>query len=262
MEAIRAYIEAIRGTPLLSAKEEKELSRNAHKGSKAAERTLITSNLRLVVSIAKHYTQYGLSLMDLIEEGNLGLIKAVEKFKPSKGFRFSTYAAWWIRQAITRSLIDQGRTIRIPVYMSEIISKFKKCEEKLRLKLGRNPMRAEIAKAMKLSVKKISEIELGMNKKASLDAPIGEDQESQLSDFIETKSTGDTEKEIEQFFKHEEVLDLLSNLSEREKYILDLRFGINDGSSQTLAKSPKNSIFRERESARLRKEPLQNYRNL
>ena len=247
MEAIRAYIEAIKDTPLLSAKEEKEYSRSARKGSIVSQRKLITSNLKLVVNIAKHYARYGLSLMDLIEEGNLGLIKAVEKFKPSKGYRFSTYAAWWIRQAITRALIDQGRTIRIPVYMSEIISKFKKNEEKIRQKLGRNPTRAEIAKAMRLPMKKIAEIELWMNKKASLEAPIGEDQESQLSDFIETNSTGDTEKEIEQFFKHEEILDLLSNLSEREKYILDLRFGINDGNPSTLALVAKKlSISRER----------------
>jgi len=247
MEAIRAYIEAIKDVPLLSAKQEKQLSRKVRKGSKIAQRKLITSNLKLVVNIAKHYAHYGLPLMDLIEEGNLGLIKAVEKFKPSKGYRFSTYAAWWIRQSITRALIDQGRTIRIPVYMSEIIAKFKKAEEKIRQRLSRNPTRAEIAKVMKLPVKKVAEIELWMNKKASLEAPIGNDQESQLADFIETGTTGDTEKEIEQFFKHEEILDLLSNLSEREKYILDLRFGINDGKPRTLAQVAKElKISRER----------------
>ncbi|MCD6539778.1 MAG: sigma-70 family RNA polymerase sigma factor [Candidatus Omnitrophica bacterium] len=247
MEAIRAYIERIKDIPLLSAKEERELARKARKGSKVAKRKLITTNLKLVVSIAKHYTRYGLSLMDLIEEGNLGLIKAIEKFKPSKGYRFSTYAAWWIRQAITRALIDQGRTIRIPVYMSEIIAKYKKTEEKLRQKLGRMPTRKELAKKLKLPIRKISEIELWMNKKASLEAPVGKDGESQLSDFIQTSSVGDTEKEIEYFFKHQEVLDLLSSLSEREKKILDLRFGIEDGKPRTLAEVAKYlGISRER----------------
>lgn len=247
MEAIRAYIETIKDVPLLTAKEEKELARKAKKGSKVAKRKLITSNLKLVVNIAKHYTRYGLSLMDLIEEGNLGLIRAIEKFKPSKGYRFSTYAAWWIRQAITRALIDQGRTIRIPVYMSEIIAKYKKTEERLRQKLGRSPTRQELAKSLKLPVKKISEIELWMNKKASLEAPVGEEGDSQLLDFIETTSIGDTEKEIEHFFKHQEVLDLLSNLSEREKKVLDLRFGIEDGEPKTLAEVAKLlRISRER----------------
>ncbi|MBN2120925.1 MAG: RNA polymerase sigma factor RpoD/SigA [Candidatus Omnitrophica bacterium] len=247
MEAIQAYINAIKNIPLLTAKEEKDLSRKARRGNTTAKRKLITANLKLVVNIAKHYARYGLSLMDLIEEGNLGLIKAVEKFKPAKGYRFSTYAAWWIRQSITRGLIDQGRTIRIPVYMSEIIAKYKKTEEKLRQKLDRNPTRGELAKTMKLTVKKIAEIELWMNKKASLEAPVGGDHESRLADFIETGTTGDTETEIEQFVQHEEVIGLLSNLSERERSILDLRFGINDGKPQTLAEIAKQlSISRER----------------
>jgi RNA polymerase primary sigma factor len=247
MEAIQAYIQRIKDIPLLSAKEEKTLARKARKGSQIAKRTLITANLKLVVNIAKHYAKYGLSLMDLIEEGNLGLIKAVEKFKPSKGYRFSTYSAWWIRQAITRALIDQGRTIRIPVYMSEIIAKYKKAEEKLRQRLSRNPTRGELAKAMKMTVKKIAETELWMNKKASLEAPVGGDKESSLADFIETTGIGDTEKEIDRFVQHEEVLDLLSNLSERERSILDLRFGINDSKPKTLAEIAKLlKISRER----------------
>lgn len=247
MDAIRAYIETIKDVPLLTAKEEKDLAQKARKGSKFAKRKLITSNLKLVVNIAKHYSRYGLSLMDLIEEGNLGLMKAVEKFKPAKGYRFSTYAAWWIRQAITRALIDQGRTIRIPVYMSEIIAKYKKIQQRIRQRLQREPQRGEIAKAMKLPVKKVAEIELWMNKKSSLDAPVGADKESQLSDFIKTSSIGDTEKEIDQFFKKEEILDLLSNLSEREKKLLDLRFGINDGRTRTLADVAKQlNISRER----------------
>ena len=247
MDAIRAYIETIKKTPLLTAKQEKDLARKARKASKAAQRKLITANLRLVVNIAKHYTRYGLSLMDLIEEGNLGLIKAVERFKPSKGYRFSTYAAWWIRQGITRALIDQGRTIRIPVYMSEIIAKYKKTEERLRQKYMRNPTRTETAKSMKLPVKKIAEIELWINKKSSLDAPIGNDETSQLVDVIDTDATGHTEKEISRFFKHEEVMDLLSNLSDREKKLLNLRFGVSDKNPKTLAQVAKIcKISRER----------------
>jgi len=247
MEAIRAYIEKIKNIPLLTAKEEKDLSRKARKGSKSAHRKLITSNLKLVINIAKHYTRYGLPLMDLIAEGNLGLIKAIEKFKPSKGFRFSTYSAWWIRQSITRSLIDKGRTIRIPVYMSEIISKYRKTEEKLRQKLNRDPSRGEIAKRMRVSVKRVADIEMWINKKASMEAPVGTSRESQLSDFIESSSTGDTQKDIDRFFKHEDVLDLLMNVSERERQVLDLRFGVKEGESKTLAEvADRMNISRER----------------
>lgn len=247
MDAIRVYIEKIRKTPLLTAKEEKELARKARKGNKSAKRKLITANLRLVISIAKHYTRYGMPLMDLIEEGNLGLIKAVDKFMPSKGFRFSTYAAWWIRQSITRALINLGKTIRVPVYMSENIAKFKKTQERLRQKYGRNPTRGEIAKSMKIPKKKIAELEMWVNKKASLDAPIGEDKTSQLVDLIKAGAMEDKENAIEKFYKHDEILKLLSNLSEREKNILDLRFGVNDGASKTLAEVAKRcSVSKER----------------
>ena len=247
MEALRAYIERIKDIPLLTAKEEKELARKAQKGNRFAKRKLINANLKLVVNIAKHYSRFGLPFMDLIEEGNLGLIKAVEKFKPSKGYRFSTYAAWWIRQAITRALIEQGRTIRVPVYMSELMARYRRAQEELRQKLGRDPTRSELARKLHIPVKKISEIELWMDKKVSLNAPVGDEGESTVADFIETKITGDTEKEIEQFFKREEIISLLSNLSEREREILNMRFGVEDGKSRTLGEIAKKlKISRER----------------
>ena len=249
MDAIRAYINAIKDIPVLTEQQEKDLFGSLKKKKKYSESKikLINSNLKLVVNIAKHYSRYNLSLMDLIEEGNLGLIKAVDRFQVEKGFRFSTYAAWWIKQSITRALIDQGKTIRIPVYMSELMSKLRRAQENFKQKNNRSATRGELAKKLKMSVKKIQEVELLMNKKSSLDAPIGQDGDSQLSDFIEDKSSLSIRSEIDKFFKKEEVMSLLSNLSEREQQILDLRFGVTSGSSQTLAEiAEKLSISRER----------------
>lgn len=247
MDAIRAYIHAIKNIPVLTEQQEKELFTSFNSGNEDAKEILINSNLKLVVNIAKHYSRYNLSLMDLIEEGNLGLIKAVDRFQVEKGFRFSTYAAWWIKQSITRALIDQGKTIRIPVYMSELMAKIKRAQEELKHKLNREPSRGELAKKLKMPVKKIAEIELLMNKKSSLDAPVGQDGESQLSDFIEDTSSLNIKSEIDKFFKQEEVKSLLSNLGDREKQVLDMRFGISDGVSNTLAEIAEElSISRER----------------
>lgn len=247
MEAIKAYLERIKNIPVLSKKEEENLIRKAKRGNREARRKLINANLKLVVNIAKHYTHFGLPLMDLIAEGNIGLMKAIDKFSIKKGYRFSTYAAWWIRQAITRALIDQGKTIRIPVYMSELIYKYKKIKEQLRQKLKREPSIREIAKKMKLPVDKVSDIEIWSTKKSSLEAPVGEDGESRLGDFIRATGYADTETEIDKFFRHEEVVHLLDIINERERYILDLRFGITDGKPHTLANvARKLKISRER----------------
>lgn len=249
MEAIKAYLERIKDIPLLSKKEEIEMIIKAKKGNKRVRRKLINSNLKLVVNIAKHYNHFGLPLMDLIAEGNIGLMKSVNKFNVKKGYRFSTYAAWWIRQAVTRALIDQGKLIRVPVYMSELISKYKKAKEHLRQKFKREPSLGEIAKKMKLTVEKIGHFEMWITKKASLDAPVGVDGESQLSDFIRASGYADSEKELEAFFRHEDVIRLLNinKISERERNVLDLRFGITDGRSHTLAEVAKEiKVSRER----------------
>ena len=248
MEAIKAYLERIKNIPVLSKKAEEELIPKAKKGSKSARRVMINSNLKLVVNIAKHYSHFGLHLMDLIAEGNIGLMKAIDKFNVKKGYRFSTYAAWWIRQAITRALIDQGKTIRIPVYMSELISKYKKIKEQLRQEHNREPTLQEISKKMEMSLDKVSDIDLWSTKKASLEAPVGEDGESCLGDFIRATGRSDTKNEIEKFFQHEEVLSLLDSVNPRERIVLDMRFGItNQGKSCTLSDVAEHlTISRER----------------
>lgn len=247
MEAIKAYLDKIKNISLLSKSEEGTLIRKAKRGNREARRKIINANLKLVVNIAKHYSHFDLPLMDLIAEGNIGLMRAIDKFNVGKGFRFSTYAAWWIRQAISRALIDQGKTIRIPVYMSEFISKYKKMHEELRQKLKREPTRGEIAVRLKIHADKVGEIEMWIQKKASLEAPVGEDGESQLGDFIQSKDYADTNKEVEKFFNHERILHLLDFITEREKQVLDLRFGITNGKPHTLAEVSKTlSVSRER----------------
>lgn len=247
MNTVKAYLERIKDLPVLKKEEERELIKKAKSGDRDARRRLINCNLKLVVNIAKHYSHLTLSLMDLIAEGNIGLMRAIDKFDTERGFRFSTYAAWWIRQAITRSIIDQGQTIRIPVYASEVISKYKKAKEALRQKLNREPNRAEIAKHLKFSSEKIAEIELWKQKKSSLEAPVGKEGTSELGDFMASEQSTDTNQAVSKIFQREKIEHLLDSLSKREKRVLDLRFGISDGASHTLAEiSDELNISRER----------------
>jgi RNA polymerase primary sigma factor len=247
MENIKSYIKEVRKIPLLTAKEEVDLSRRAQRGEKEARDHMIRANLRLVINIAKKYMYLGIPLMDLIEEGNVGLMKAVEKFNPNKGFRFSTYAAWWIKQSITRSVFDQSRTIRIPVYVNELLSKYKKTNERLMGKLKRVPTDSEIARSMRMTSEKVCKIRGYINKTSSLDAPIDEEGGNEIIDLIEDKTTATPETEIDQFFNKERLSGLLGIVNERERDVLDLRFGLKDGKIHTLADvSKKLNVSRER----------------
>ncbi len=247
MENIKSYIKEVRKIPLLTAKEEVDLSKRAQRGDKEARDHMIRANLRLVINIAKKYMYLGIPLMDLIEEGNVGLMKAVEKFNPNKGFRFSTYAAWWIKQSITRSVFDQSRTIRIPVYVNELLSKYKKANERLMGKLKRVPTDSEIARSMRMTSEKVCKIRGYINKTSSLDAPIDEEGGNEIIDLIEDKTTATPEKEIDQFFNKERLSGLLGIVNERERDVLDLRFGLQDGKIHTLADvSKKLNVSRER----------------
>jgi len=248
MDPIKAYIKDVRKIPLLTAKEEVDLAKRFKKGDLDAREKMIRSNLRLVISIAKKYMHLGMPLLDLIEEGNIGLMKAVEKFNYRKGFRFSTYAAWWIKQSITRSIFDQSRTVRLPVYMSELIAKWKKTNERMTHKLKRLPTSTEISKVMKLSVSRVEEIYNWMSKASSLDAPISDEGEGSIIDLIaDEDSSTSTKEELNTFFAKERVDRLLEVPTSREKEVLDLRFGLTDGVVHTLAEVAKHlKISRER----------------
>ena len=259
MEALRTYLKEIRNIPLLTAGEEIALSNRIKKGDEQARKHMIQANLRLVINISKRYMHLGIPLLDLIEEGNLGLMKAVDKFNPTKGFRFSTYAAWWIKQSITRSISDQGKMIRVPVYMSDLISKWKKKKEQLTQKLKRTPTDEEIAKSLKLPKDKVGQIVFWMSTRtSSLDAPIGEDEESMVSDLIEDETAVSPDASIEHLLDKERVSNLMDIMSERERQILDLRFGLAGVKPHTLAQVAKKlGVSRERvrqiEEAALRK---------
>src|SRR3989338_7357255 len=258
MDPIKAYLKDIRHIPLLTPKGEYDLAKLVRKGNKDARDKMIRSNLRLVISIAKRYNNLGIPLSDLIEEGNIGLIKAVEKFDPNRGFRFSTYAAWWIKQSVSRAIIDQGKMIRIPVYMNEEILKCKKATEELTHKLKRKPTAGEIAKKLQTSVEKIREFNGWISKMSSLEAPIGEEGEGQVKDIIEDEALMSPDEELESFFNKERTAELLNMMSKRERDILDLRFGLTDGNTRTLAEiAKKMGVSRERirqvEAAALKK---------
>lgn len=248
MEALKTYLKEIRVIPLLKPEEEITLSKRIKRGDEQARKQMIRSNLRLVINIAKRYMYLGIPLLDLIEEGNLGLMKAVDRFNPKKGYRFSTYAAWWIKQAITRSISEQGKMIRVPVYMNELITKWKKTKERLMQKLRRTPSDKEIAKRMKISKEKKEQINFWLSATtSSLEAPVGEENESQVMDLIEDEATASPDAEIGHFLDKERVGNLLEIMSAREREILDMRFGLADGYAHTLAEiARKLGVSRER----------------
>ncbi len=246
-DPVKQYLKEIGNYPLLSVNEEIELAKRIEKKDAAAKQILAESNLRLVVSIAKRYVGRGLSFLDLIQEGNLGLIKAVEKFDYNKGYKFSTYATWWIRQAITRSIADQSRTIRIPVHMSEVINKTYRISRNLLQELGREPTEQELADAMNLPIEKVREILKVSADPISLDTPIGEEDDSHLGDFIKDDTIMGPEDAASYAVLQDQISKLLDTLTEREQRVLVLRFGLKDGRSRTLEEVGKEfNVTRER----------------
>ena len=257
-DPVRMYLKEIGKIPLLSADEEMKYSIAAAAGDEDAKRILAESNLRLVVSIAKRYVGRGLLFLDLIQEGNIGLMKAVEKFDYDKGFKFSTYATWWIRQAITRALADQARTIRVPVHMVETINKMARVQRQLTLELNREPSEEEIAKKMGIGVDKVREVMKISQDPVSLETPIGEEDDSHLGDFIKDERSMSPEEYATNEILKEEIKSVLLTLQEREQEVLELRFGLVDGTSHTLEEVGKKfNVTRERirqiESKALRK---------
>ncbi|WP_071027077.1 RNA polymerase sigma factor RpoD [Peptoniphilus raoultii] len=246
-DPVRMYLKEIGKIPLLTGNEEVEIAKRMEKGDKAAKKELAEANLRLVVSIAKRYVGRGMSFLDLIQEGNLGLMKAVEKFDYTKGFKFSTYATWWIRQAITRAIADQARTIRIPVHMVETINKLVRVQRQLVQELGRDPMPEEIAKEMNLDVEKVREIQKIAQEPVSLETPIGEEEDSHLGDFIPDDEILSPQDAATFTLLKEQLSYVLETLTEREKKVLTLRFGLDDGRARTLEEVGKEfDVTRER----------------
>ncbi|HNZ70707.1 MAG TPA: sigma-70 family RNA polymerase sigma factor [Candidatus Dojkabacteria bacterium] len=246
-DAIRSYLHEIGKIPLLTGEEEIILAKRIEKGDREAISLLTTANLRLVVSIAKRYSKHGLDLLDLIQEGNIGLMRAVEKFDYKRGFKFSTYATWWIRQAITRAIADQARTIRIPVHMIETINKYNKVQMMLATKLSRKPTDAEIAKEMGIEESKIAEIVKISQNPSSLSTLIGEDKESQLEDLIADEWSQSPEQSATIEYLKNQMGEILSSLQERERKVLELRFGLEDGVTRTLEEVGREfGVTRER----------------
>jgi len=246
-DPVRMYLKEIGMVPLLTAEEEVELAKRKADGDPAAKQRLIEANLRLVVSIAKRYTGRGMSFLDLVQEGNLGLIKGVEKFDYTKGYKLSTYATWWIRQSVTRALADQARTIRVPVHMVETINKMSKMQRKLTLELGYEPSVQELADALDLPEGKVMEIMQIAREPASLETPIGEEDDSNLGDFVADTNTVTPELNIENVMLREEIDSLLADLKDRERQVIILRFGLEDGHPRTLEEVGKEfNVTRER----------------
>ena len=246
-DPVKQYLKEIGVYPLLSITEEIELAKRIEEGDAQAKQMLAESNLRLVVSIAKRYVGRGLSFLDLIQEGNLGLIKAVDKFDYNKGYKFSTYATWWIRQAITRSIADQSRTIRIPVHMSEVINKTYRVSRSLLQELGREPTEQELSEAMNLPIEKVREILKVSADPISLDTPIGEEDDSHLGDFIRDDTIMGPEDAASYAVLQDQISRLLDTLTAREQRVLILRFGLKDGRSRTLEEVGREfNVTRER----------------
>ena len=246
-DPVRMYLKEIGKVPLLSSEEEIELAKKIEEGSQYAKKKLAEANLRLVVSIAKRYVGRGMLFLDLIQEGNLGLIKAVEKFDYRKGYKFSTYATWWIRQAITRAIADQARTIRIPVHMVETINKLIRVQRQLLQELGRDPKPEEIAKEMDMTEDKVREIMKIAQDPVSLETPIGEEEDSHLGDFIPDDDAPAPAEAAAYSLLKEQIEDVLGSLNEREQKVLKLRFGLEDGRARTLEEVGKEfDVTRER----------------
>ncbi|MEG2897787.1 MAG: RNA polymerase sigma factor RpoD, partial [Eubacterium sp.] len=246
-DPVRLYLKEIGKVPLLTAAEEMSIAKRMEAGDDEAKKELAEANLRLVVSIAKRYVGRGMSFLDLIQEGNLGLIKAVEKFDYTKGFKFSTYATWWIRQAITRAIADQARTIRIPVHMVETINKLIRVSRQLLQEMGREPTPAEIGKEMGFSEEKVREIQKIAQDPVSLETPIGEEEDSHLGDFIPDDDAPAPAEAASYALLKEQLIEVLNTLTEREEKVLRLRFGLDDGRARTLEEVGKEfNVTRER----------------
>jgi len=246
-DPVRMYLKEIGTVAVLSGEEELELAKRKQDGDEYAKQKLIEANLRLVVSIAKRYTGRGMSFLDLVQEGNLGLIKGVEKFDYTKGFKLSTYATWWIRQSVTRALADQARTIRVPVHMVETINKMSKMQRKLTLELGYEPSVTELANALDMTEEKVMEIMQIAREPASLETPIGEEDDSNLGDFVADSNVLTPEGNVESVMLREHIDTLLGDLKERERQVIVLRFGLEDGHPRTLEEVGKEfKVTRER----------------
>ena len=246
-DPVRMYLREIGKVPLLTPEQEHEIAVRIVNGDPKASVEMTEANLRLVVSIAKRYVGRGMQLLDLIQEGNLGLLKAVEKYDYTKGFKFSTYATWWVRQAITRALADQARTIRIPVHMVETMNKLTQASRRLQQELGREPTLDELAQVMKMSPERINEIRQMCMEPVSLESPVGEEDDSHLGDFIEDDSGSQPAEAVSQAMLRQQIMEILETLSEREAKVLRLRYGLDDGRPRTLEEVGKEfNVTRER----------------
>ncbi|MBI4355458.1 MAG: sigma-70 family RNA polymerase sigma factor [Candidatus Omnitrophica bacterium] len=247
MDPIRLYLKDIKEIPLLNAEEEVRLAQRIKRGDSQARKMMIIANLRLVINIAKRYSHLGVPLLDLVEEGNLGLMKAVTKFNPKRGFRFSTYAAWWIRQYITRAIANQGKTVRVPVYMTELLSRWRKMNMQLTQQLGRKPELTELAKHLRLPMRKVKQLGELTGGTTSLDAPVGEEGSAEVIDLFEDTNALSPADELQRIFSQEHIHILLQQMNAREREVLILRFGLKDGLARTLGETAKKfGITRER----------------
>lgn len=233
-DSVRCWLRKIGTIPLLGAEQEVALSRCAQTGCDACKRTMVEANLRLVVSIAKRFLGRGLSMQDLIQEGNVGLIRAVEKFDPARGYRFSTYATWWIRQAISRAVSDQGRTIRVPIHTLEAVNRLARCASSLQQQLGREATDVEIATTLGLTIEKVGELRRAVSEPVSLESRIGESEDSEFGEFLEDQRNETAEASANRSYVRNRINDILDTLTERERGVILLRFGLADGRAYTL----------------------------
>ena len=257
-DPIREYLKEIGSIPLLTQEQEQDLAKRKSEGDAEAGKKLVEANLRLVVSIAKRYTGRGMSFLDLVQEGNIGLMKAVEKFDYTKGYRLSTYATWWVKQSVTRALADQSRTIRLPVHMVEAVNRIRKAQRALAVKLGREPSNEEIGKEVGMAEKRVTELMQSSGDTVSLETPVGDEDGSNLGDFVADDSNASTEEKAESVFLREEIEQMLQGLNPREREVIILRFGLESGHPLTLEEVGKRfKVTRERirqiETAALRK---------